>query len=114
MTNDRDKLIQKAQSLGIDFDGGLVTVKELQEKIKKAQTNTSAVQPVQSVKSTEDPVIGATMRCWNCKNHGVKPTPRLNNDGVCENCGFDVKTVYNGDLEAAKAKQRAAQALQQQ
>lgn len=55
-------------------------------------------------------VSGGRMKCWNCANHGVKS--RTDNNGVCEVCGFDVKLVYNGSIEADRAAQRAERARQ--
>lgn len=112
MASAKDKLIQKAESLGIDFDSGTITVPELQAKIDTAEEAMPRlpVQPLDSQPDEDEPVTGATMRCWNCKNQGTKTktgrTPRLNQDGVCDVCGFDVKSVYNGDIEADKAAQR--------
>lgn len=76
-------------------------------------TNDAWVEPVKSVDDAPTGhVSGSSMRCWNCKNHGVKPTPRLNDEGVCDNCGFDVKTVYNGQIEADRAAQKVEAARQ--
>lgn len=106
----KDKLIQEAQSLGLDFDSGTVTVPELQDKIVAAKA--AIPTPVQPIQSAPDaPTVGSTMRCWNCKNQGT--TSRLNADGVCDTCGFNVNTVYNGDIEAARAAQRAEAAKAQ-
>lgn len=43
--------------------------------------------------------------CWNCKNQGEDN--RLDKDGVCPVCGFDKDKLYNGNIEADKAAQRA-------
>lgn len=99
----KNDLVQEAQSLGIDFDGS-ISKSDLQAKIQIARDNIPTVQPVQSVPD-DAPVVGATMRCWNCANQGVKS--RLNQNGVCDECGFDVKTVDNYDLDAIRATQKA-------
>lgn len=87
-----------------------------QVKPKNEKPDTANEEWVEPVKSVDDAptghVSGSSMRCWNCQNHGVKPTPRLNDKGVCENCGFDIKTVYNGNIEADRAAQRAEAARQ--
>lgn len=101
----KDNLIQKLQNKGLEFDGGM-TVEELQAILDRAAAyKDGLVEPVKSVDDApEEPVTGATMRCWNCANQGTKS--RLGNDGVCKVCGFDVKLVYNGNIEAVKAAER--------
>jgi hypothetical protein len=65
----------------------------------------ATVQPLDSVdQAPAEPVTGATMKCWNCANQGTKS--RLDSEGVCPTCGFDIKTVYNGDIETVRAQIR--------
>lgn len=66
-----------------------------------------AVEPIESV----DKIPNKSKElCWNCKNHDKKN--HLDIDGLCEVCGFDKNTLYNGTIEADKIAQRveAAQA----
>ena len=113
--DEKDALIQELQNKGLEFDGGM-TVEELQAILDKANNYSKDedkdwVEPIKSVDDAPtEPVTGATMRCWNCANHGTKS--RLNSKGICEVCGFDVNAVYNGNIEAARAAQRAANLAQ--
>lgn len=74
------------------------------------------VQPLQSSPSAPaappEPPKKTGEACWNCKNHGEDN--RLDKNGVCDVCGFDKGTLYNGNIEADKAAQRveAAQAAE--
>lgn len=43
--------------------------------------------------------------CWNCVNHGK--TSQLDSQGTCEVCGFHKDKLYNGNVEAQKANERA-------
>lgn len=64
----------------------------------------TTVQPLESV---PDAPKNKGELCWNCKNHDSKTKNRLNEDDVCDVCGFNKSTLYNGNIEADKAAQRA-------
>lgn len=66
-------------------------------------------EPVQALKSVDEAPQKKGEKCWNCANHDKK---NYLVDGVCDTCGFDKNSLYNGNLEADKAAQRieAAQA----
>lgn len=72
--------------------------------------DTDQVQPLES--KNEKPAENKGETCWNCKNQDKRTKNRLNADEVCETCGFDKKTLYNGELEADKAAQKAEAARQ--
>lgn len=74
------------------------------------QTNDTTVQPVESVKEAPSPNKGEI--CWNCKNQDPQTKNRLDEDGVCDACGFEKDKLYNGNIEADKAAQRAEAARQ--
>lgn len=103
--DEKDALIQELQAKGLEFDGGM-SVEELQAILDKGEEYKDG--PVAPVKSVDDapkePVTGATMRCWNCANQDTKT--RLPANGICPVCGFNVNTVYNGNIEAARAAAR--------
>lgn len=61
------------------------------------------VQPPEDNDSPKEKKTGEV--CWNCQNQGEDN--RLNGDGKCAVCGFDKSTLYNGNIEADKAAQRA-------
>ena len=44
--------------------------------------------------------------CWNCKAQDPKTKNRLDDNGVCEVCGFEKDKLYNGNIEADKTAQR--------
>lgn len=46
--------------------------------------------------------------CWNCTNQG--DSNALDAKGNCEVCGFQKSLLYNGDIEAAAAAKRKAEA----
>lgn len=108
MAKTKDELIQEVQNKGLEFDGNM-TVSELQDVLdREANYVDSPVAPVKSVDDApNEPVTGATMRCWNCANQGTKT--RLPANGICTVCGFDVNQVYNGNIEAARSAEKAVQ-----
>lgn len=67
------------------------------KKDTKAEVKTDVVAPVESVKSApvHDDRPERLRQCWNCGK-------KLNDDGVCEKCGFDVNQVHNVWLETDK------------
>lgn len=67
---------------------------------KNASKDDLTVEPLETKEAPKSKEL-----CWNCTNHGEKN--RLSLDGTCEVCGFDKNTLYNGNLEADKAAQRA-------
>lgn len=62
------------------------------------------VQPLETVPE-KVPVLKGE-RCWNCYAQDRKSRNRLDENGVCEVCGFQKGDLYNGTIEADKAAQR--------
>lgn len=63
------------------------------------------VQPLESVE--EQPVpVSRREQCWNCKANDRRTQNRLDENGVCAECGFQKGLLYNGDIEADKAARR--------
>lgn len=63
------------------------------------------VQPLETVED-KVPVLKGE-RCWNCYAQDRKTKNRLDENGVCDACGFQKGLLYNGTIEADKAAQRA-------
>lgn len=120
----KEKIIQELQKRSIDFDGG-ASKQELEallaDNSDPADNDVNApgatnnedkanpiVQPLQAA-DVKTPVLKGE-RCWNCYAQDKKTRNRLNEDGVCDVCGFEKDLLYNGNIEADKAAQRAEEA----
>ena len=64
------------------------------EEVKEAE-DIPLVAPIESVESEFNPKED----CWNCKN-------KLDIEGKCDKCGFDISQLYNLELEAEKAREK--------
>jgi hypothetical protein len=64
-----------------------------------AKDSTPLVEPIESIKEETKVTKHSGIPCWNCDGE-------LDNDLICDKCGFDQKLVYNLDLEASKTKER--------
>lgn len=71
-----------------------------------AKKDDLVVEPLKSKPDAPEPKNKGEI-CWNCKNQDSETDNRLNDDNVCDVCGFEKDTLYNGNLEADKAAQRA-------
>lgn len=65
--------------------------KQEEEQVQEPEP-TQTVTPSQAI-SAPEPKAG---ECWNCRND-------LNQQGICEKCGFDKSKLYNLSLEEEKA-----------
>lgn len=77
----------------------------------KSDAAADVVAPVESAKSApksapvQDNRPERLAKCWNCKK-------RLDENGICPKCGFDVNQVYNAYLETDKRRHQEQLAAQ--
>lgn len=114
------EIIQELQDRNISFDGG-ASEKELSSLLAESVARDSevnapgatadedeghpVVQPLESVE-VKVPVLKGE-RCWNCYAQNRRTRNTLDKEGVCADCGFEKGLLYNGNIEAEKAKERA-------
>lgn len=123
----KEEVVQELQKRNISFDGG-ASGKDLLKVLKQAEkrdndvnapgfTDNSDLTPpiVQPLESANVPApVGKNEICWNCQAQDPKTKNKLDENGVCETCGFEKDKLYNGTIEADKTAQRieAAQAAE--
>lgn len=102
--------LESKSNAPIADEGAEARIKEAEDRAIKAEADaTAAKQELADAKvaaTVMEPDRHQNETCWNCKAQDRKTKNRLNDEGVCDTCGFNKNTLYNSTLEAEKAGQR--------
>lgn len=107
--------VKDAEALKVAMDRAQAAEKALADRDAADQARKAAEEDaaVEKAKAAEELASAEASRksineiCWNCQNHDPKTKNRLDDDGTCDVCGFEKDKLYNGNIEADKAAQRA-------